>query len=193
MMATPSAPQIYPELPQMVATEPTAHQQQFKSYLETEAKTREHLRKRYRRDITACDAFEGGMTVVSLGLGCAGVGLLSTIVLAPVVVGLEAASVACGAIGIASKFVARRLAAKEHKHDEIRILALAKANTIATHVSDALRDGNVSDEEFRIIMEEIAKYEDMKSSIRSAGRSTHAAVKIDEEAKNALIQRGHQL
>jgi hypothetical protein len=84
------------------------------------------------------------------------------------------------------------LAAKEHKHDKIRILALAKANT-TTHVSDALRDGSVSDEEFRIIMEETAKYEDMKSSIRSAGRSTHAAVKIDEEAKNALIQRGHQL
>jgi hypothetical protein len=176
-MATPSAPQIYPELPTIPPVVASEHQQQFrlseisrlKTYLETEARTREHLRKKYRRGITACNGVDGALTVACMGFGCAGVGLLSTIIAAPLVLGLEAAALACGAAGIASKFVSRRLAAKEHKHDEIRVLALAKVNTIATHVSDALRDGNVSDEEFRIIMGEVTKYEDMKASIRAAG------------------------
>jgi hypothetical protein len=127
-----------------------------------------------------------------MGLGCAGVGLLSTIIAAPIVVGLEAAAMACGVLSIASKFVEKKLSTKARKHDDLRMLALSKANTIASHVSKALSDGEVSDEEFRIIMEEVSKYEELKASIRVAGRHAHSAVRIDDEAKKALIQRGRE-
>ena len=189
------APCIYPPLPTQASAPP---EQQFrlseisrlKTYLETEVKERGTLKKKYRRAISAASSVDGAMTVASLGLGCAGVGLLTTVIAAPVVIGLEAAALACGAAGIASKFVEKRLAAKERKHNEIRVLALSKANTIASHVSDALRDAEVSDKEFRIIMEEVTKYEDMKAAIRANGRAAHAAAVLDEEAKKALIQRG---
>jgi len=199
-MTSPSAP-LYPELPTALEPAYPSGQQQFrlseitrlKTYLETEAKTREHLRKKYGRGIAACHGVDGALTVACMGLGCAGVGLLATIIAAPIAVGLEAAALACGVFGVAAKFIERRLAAKAQKHDEIRVLALAKVNTIATHVSKALSDGEVSDEEFRIIMEEVAKYEDLKAAIRVTGRAVHAAVslrEIDEETKNALLQRG---
>ena len=67
-------------------------------------------------------------------------GLLSTIIAAPVVLGLEIAALACGALGVTGKFVGRRLAAKARKHDEIRVLAERKLNTIADHVLGALLD-----------------------------------------------------
>ena len=40
------------------------------------------------------------------------------------------------------------LAVKARKHDEIRALAESKLNTITEHISGALMDGRISDEEF---------------------------------------------
>ena len=49
------------------------------------------------------------------GWVAAGVGLLSTIIAAPIVVALEAAAVACGLAGIAGKYISRRLLVKAKK------------------------------------------------------------------------------
>lgn len=104
--------------------------------------------------------------------------------------GLEIAALACGVLGVAGKFVGRRLAVKARKHDEIRVLAESKLNTITDHVSGALMDGRISDEEFRLIVDEVSKYNQMKAEIRAGARKAHAAVTLDEETKNSLIQRG---
>jgi len=125
-----------------------------------------------------------------VGLGVGGVGLLSTVIAAPVVLGLEIAALSCGVLGVTSKFIGRRLAVKAKKHDEIRVLAESKLNTIADHVSTALMDGKISDEEFRLVVHELQKYEQMKLEIRVSARKAHAAVKLDEETKNSLIQKG---
>jgi hypothetical protein len=114
----------------------------------------------------------------------------STIIATPVVLGLEIAALACGGLGVTGKFVGRRLQVKAKKHDEIRILANSKLNTIADHVSTALMDGEISDQEFRLIVDEVAKYHEMKNEIRAGSRKVHAAVVIDAETKNSLIRRG---
>ncbi len=46
------------------------------------------------------------------------------------------------------------------------MLAMAKLNSISNKVSTALEDGNISDEEFMLIIEEMDKYQHMKSDIR---------------------------
>lgn len=128
----PTAPHIYPPLPSMEI--PQMPQQQFrlqeiarlKTYLETEAKMRESLKKRYRRGITATHAVDGVSTIAALGLGVGGVGLLTTIIAAPIVVGLEAAALASGLVGHGAKFIGARLAAKKQKHNKIRVLAMAR-------------------------------------------------------------------
>ncbi|KAI0213769.1 hypothetical protein LSAT2_001161, partial [Lamellibrachia satsuma] len=84
------------------------------------------------------------LLTTSMGMGIGGVGLLSTIIAAPVVLGLEGAAVACGLLSGAGKVVSRRLAVKAKTHDEIRVLALRKLNIIADHVSTALIDGDIS-------------------------------------------------
>lgn len=43
--------------------------------------------------------------------------------------------------------VRRRCLAKATKHDEIRVLALSKLNTVHSHNSKALEDCSISDEE----------------------------------------------
>ena len=123
-------------------------------------------------------------------MGIGGAGLLCTIIAAPIVLGLECASLACGLLGVAGKFISRRLAIKAKKHDEIRVLADSKLNTITDHVSTALIDGKISDQEFRLVLSEVSKYHEMKDEIRTRTQKAHAAVVLDEETKNSLIQRG---
>ena len=118
--------------------------------------------------------------------------LLSTIIAAPVVLGLEVAALACGLFGMAGKFVSCRLAVKARKHDEIRTLADSKLNTIADHVSTALIDRKISEYEFKLVLDEIDKYHQMKNQIRAGARKAHAAVVIDEATKYSLIKRGQQ-
>lgn len=201
---TPSAPQsdspaLYPELPIGDANTPPDQSyrlqeiSQLKKHLEDERDKRAALYKKYHRGVNAIDGVDTALLTASMGMGIGGVGLLSTIIAAPVVLGLEIAAMACGILGVSGKFIGRRLAVKAKKHDNIRMLAESKLNTITDHVSGALIDGQISDEEFRLIIAEVAKYTQLKSEIRAEARKAHAAVKppvLDEETKNLLIQRG---
>ena len=208
-MKQPTAPemteQLYPELPDTSVTDDgtadndnTPRDQYFRlqeisrlrKQLEDEKDKRSQLYKKYQRGINAVDAVDTALISASMGMGIGGVGLLSTIVAAPVVLGLEIAALGCGLLGVAGKFVSRRLSVKAKKHDEVRVLAESKLNTIADHVSRALTDGQISDEEFRLIIDEAQKYTQMKAEIRTGAQKAHAAVTLDEETKNSLIQRG---
>ena len=66
------------------------------------------------------------LSVTSVGLAASGVGLLSTIIAAPVAIGLQAGAIVCGLLGSGGKSVGRRLQAKARKHDLIRGLAYQK-------------------------------------------------------------------
>ena len=94
-------PQLYPY------AEHTAEQDGGSNYRLTEIRTlqrrlederdeRAKLYKKYRRVINVIDGVDTVLVASILGMGAAGVGLLSTVIAAPVVVALEAAAVACG-------------------------------------------------------------------------------------------------
>ena len=67
------------------------------------------------------------------------------------------------------------------------MLASAKLDTIASHISKALMDDYIGDEEFKLIMEELNKYKAMKEEIRN---NTKKRLKEEEEA--SLIENGRQ-
>ena len=192
----PSLQSIYPVLegPQEVLVVIEQYRLQHISrlhrQLEEERDLRAALYKKYHRGVNALDGIDTTLITVSMGLGVGGVGLLSTIVAAPVVLGLEAGSLACGILAVAGKYVGRRLATKAKKHDEIRVLANSKLNTVADHVSTALKDGEISDREFRLVLDELAKYYGMRDEIRAGARKAYATVALDTATKNELLQRG---
>ena len=104
-----------------------------------------------RRGVNVVDGLDTALSVASAGLAASGVGLLTTIIAAPVAVGLQAGAIVYGLLGAGGKFIGRRLEAKARKHDQIRVLAESKLNTIADRISTALTDDNISEEEFRLI------------------------------------------
>ena len=64
---------------------------------------------------------------------------------------------------------------------------MAKLDTIASHVSKAMMDDFISDEEFKLIMEEMEKYKALKEDIRSKTKK-----KLKTEEEESLIEKGRQ-
>ena len=124
--------------------------------------------KKYRRGASVADE----ISVTSVGLVASVVGLLSTIIAAPVAIGLQAGAIMCGLLGAGGKLVGRRLQAKARKHALIRGLGESKLNTFADRISVALNDDKITEEEFRLILSEVDKYNQMKAEIR--GHQKHS-------------------
>ena len=124
----------------------------------------------------------GGITAI---MGGSGFTLMSTGIGLILGIALEVAAVIVVApLGI---FASSRCSKKATKHDEIRVLALSKLDTVKDHISKALEDGSIDDREFKLILDEIAKYRTMKDEIRHKYTKSD---EIDEQAKKELIEQG---
>ena len=67
------------------------------------------------------------------------------------------------------------------------MITSTKLNTIASHISKALSDNKVTDEEVRLILEELEKYKVMKEEVR-----TKTKKKITTEMEESLVERRRQ-
>jgi hypothetical protein len=73
------------------------------------------------------------------------------------------------------------------KHYQFMILAQSKLSTISDHISKTLKNNEISDEEFTLILSEIDKYNQMNEDISSKTKS-----KLDEDATESLIEQGKE-
>ena len=152
-----------------------------------EVSKRDAFSKKYFRVskiISITDSVLAGITFLAEAAGAV---LLSTGVGAPIALGLGISGAATGAIFIIGNIVGRKTTTKAEKHLKIKILASSKLNTIASHISKAMMDNYISDDEFKLIMEEMNKYKAMKEEIRN---NTKKKLKAEEE--ESLIERGRQ-
>ena len=195
---------IYPELP-TIRENPTApnmvnninedrgHSYRLKvildvqKFLEEEIQKRDAFSKKYFRIskiVNMADNTLIGITIVAEGTGAV---LLSTGVGAPFALVLGISGAVTGAILLFGNIFSKKATTKAEKHLKIKTLAMAKLDTIASHISKALMDDYISDEEFKLIMSEMDKYKAMKEEIRS---NTKKKLKTEEE--ESLIERGRQ-
>ena len=184
---------IYPKLPNPSAPPIDESDDKGQSYrlkvisdvekfLENEITKRDAFSKKYVRIAKITNTVD-----ITLGAGVTGAALLATVVAVPIVLGLEIGATATGLISLLGNVVVRKTTTKAEKHLKIKMLASAKLDTIASHISKALMDNYVSDEEFKLVMEELNKYKAMKEEIRSNTKK-----KIKEEEEASLIERGRQ-
>ena len=102
---------------------------------------------------------------------------------------LEAVTGVAGLLDVAGVVVSRRCLAKVAKHEAVRILASSKLNIVHSHISKALEDCKISDDEYKLILDELEKYRAMKEELRRK-RALAAGSLIDEKTKNELIKLG---
>ncbi|CAI9718280.1 Hypothetical predicted protein [Octopus vulgaris] len=138
-----------------------------------ESEKQQNLRKKYRA-VKVISNVDFALSAVSMGLGVAGAGLLSTFVAAPILIIMELAALGTGQIN-------ERMMQKVEKHEKIKMLAEAKLNTIRDFVSKALTGNKVSGEEYTMILSELTKYYQMQEEVRSSTKKV-----IDNETRESL-------
>ena len=113
---------LYPPL-ESGETHRLQHVAEVRFRLEKERDFRASMYKKYRRGAKVVDGIDTALSVTSVGLAASGVGLLSTIIAAPVALGLQAGAIVCRLLGAGGKLVGRRLQTKARKYDLTRGLA----------------------------------------------------------------------
>ena len=194
---------IYPTLP-TIREQPTApvvnggsndqgHSYRLKiiteiqKFFEEEIQKRDAFSKKYFRIAKIVNITDNALIVITIGAEGTGAVLLSTGVGAPFALALGISGVVTGAISLIGNIFSKKATTKAEKHLKIKTLASAKLDTIASHISKALMDDYISDEEFKLIMDEMNKYKAMKEEIRN---NTKKILKTEEE--ESLIERGRQ-
>ena len=160
---------------------------EIQAFLEKEVTNRDALSKKYFRMARIVDNVDTDLIAKTLGGGAGCVALLTTIVAALIVVAIEGVSLFTGLLSIKGKYDVKKTTSKAEKHEKIKMIASTKLNTIALHISKALSDNKVTDEEFQMILEELEKYKVMKEEVRSKTRK-----KMATETEESLIERGRQ-
>ena len=195
---------IYPELP-TIREQPTApnvvnggsddrgHSYRLKiirevqNFLEEEINKREAFSKKYFRIAKVVNMIDNALITITIGAEGTGAVLLSTGVGAPFALALGISGVVTGAVSLIGNIFSKKATTKAEKHLKIKTLAIAKLDTIASHISKALTDDFISNEEFNLIMEEMNKYKALKEDIRN---NTKKKLKTEEE--ESLIEKGRQ-
>ena len=156
-------------------------------FLEEEIKNREAFSKKYFRIAKVVNIVDNALITITIGAEGTSAVLLSTGVGAPFALALGISGVVTGAISLIGNIFSKKATTKAEKHLKIKTLAMAKLDTIASHVSKAMMDDFISDEEFKLIMEEMNKYKTLKEEVRN---NTKKKLKTEEE--ESLIEKGRQ-
>ena len=160
---------------------------EVQEFLEEEIKNREAFSKKYFRIAKVVNMIDNTLITITIGAEGTSAVLLSTGVGAPFALALGISGVVTGAISLIGNIFSKKATTKAEKHLKIKTLAMAKLDTIASHVSKAMMDDFISDEEFKLIMEEMEKYKALKEEVRN---NTKKKLKTEEE--ESLIEKGRQ-
>ena len=161
--------------------------QDVQRFLEEEIKQREAFSKKYFRIAKIINIVDNSLAAATLGIGGTGGALVLTGVGAPIGAPLAISGAAIGGITIIGKFCSRKATFKAIKHKEIRAFAVSKLNTVASHISKALMDDFINNEEFNLILEEMNKYKALKEEVRSNTKK-----KLKKEEEESLINKGRE-
>ena len=159
----------------------------IQKFFEEEIKNREAFSKKYFRIAKVVNIVDNALITITIGAEGTSAVLLSTGVGAPFALALGISGVVTGAISLIGNIFSKKATTKAEKHLKIKTLAMAKLDTIASHVSKAMMDDFISDEEFKLIMEEMNKYKALKEEVRI---NTKKKLKTEEE--ESLIEKGRQ-
>ena len=187
-------PQIYPPLNEGQPVSGDDYRltevARLRDQIKAEVAARASLYKKYRRSVNILDGIDIGASATGVILGRVETGLLATIVSAPAVPIILGVDAGCGLASAGTKVATRRLRAKAKKHDQIRVLAESKLNSITYLVSKALEDGVISHEEFQIVVNESVRYNSLKEEIRVGAQKK--SLELDEATKIELVERGRK-
>ena len=97
-----------------------------------EGDKRNELSTKYSRGVNIIGVIDNCSGVTAIGLGITGVRLLSTIVAAPAVIGIEAVSIVMRLLRVVGNRATKMLSFKIENREKISMLAVPSLNTISS-------------------------------------------------------------
>ena len=181
-------PNMYPSL----STIPSNDQKfrlnkinEAKDYFVAEIKEREIMSKSISKYIASFEYFDKSLIVLSVANGSTSIASFATVIRAPV--GIMSAS--CSLLflistGFVKKFL-KTTKNKKKNHNKIVMLARSKLTSIESKIFKSLIINEISHEDFMKILNEKAKYRELKGSIgmMNSQRSDVEKISLVEEGK----------
>ena len=163
---------IYPTLgpsapPSQEVNPQTYRLAKIEAYFLDEIDAREKLAKKikcFRRITAVLDTSLITTTAITGGISIAAIA--SDIGL-PAGIGLSATSLLLSLATTITRKTMSIFKSKEKKHDDIRLLAQSKIDSISKTISQAIQDENLSPTEFHKILQETENYRKLKANIRN--------------------------
>ena len=112
------------------------------------------------------------LDVTAIGLGITGVSLLSTIVAAPAVIGMEGVSIVMGLLRVVGNREFKNMSLKIEKHEQISMLPVSTHKTISSLISKASSANTISDEEYSLILLEFETITRIKEDLRIKSKTS---------------------
>ena len=145
---------------------------EIQEILIAERDKRNDVSTKYTRGVNIIGVSDNCVGVTAIWLGITGVGLLSTIVAAPAIVGMEAVSIVMRILRVAGNQEIKKLSSKIEKHEKIAMLAVSALNTISRLILITLSDDSISDEEYSLILLEFETFTRTKEDIRIKSKTS---------------------
>ena len=166
--------------------------------LENESESRTRLRRRYKSLYNTAVYMSATSGIVS---GCASVSSvisLSTGIGAVLALPVGCVALVTGALSVISAGFGKIIMKKLEKHERIKMLAQSKLSSISSLVSQALKDGRISNEEYDIILAEEESYRDTKAYLQKKVKTALAKDYLEvekkiEEAEKKGVEKGKTL
>ena len=136
---------------------------------------RKALYKKCRRGINLTDGVDTAL--ISISAIMAGLEVILQVMLP-----LEIAAIVCRCGGACVKLVRRKLMSQ--KHYEIKTLGESKLDSVKNLISKALNDGQISEQEFKIVLDELDRYNELKDKIQTKQSG------LGEQETQKLIEKG---
>ena len=130
------------------------------------------IQYKYNRGVNIIGVIDNCLNVTAIGLGITVVSILSTIVAAPAVIGMEAVSIFMGLFRVLGNRAIKKMSLKIEKHEQIAMLAVSTLNAISSLISQALSDNSISDEEYSLILLEFETLTRMKEDLNIKSKTS---------------------
>jgi hypothetical protein len=193
-MKQPSAPDLYPELTLKEIEEHSTFNtledgqnyrlqkiSEIERVLIRESEIRKSLYKKYKRGINFTDSID--TILISTSVILAGVGIAI-----PVLLPLQITAAICGSVGVCIKLIRRRLTTKSNKHYKIKTIADSKLNSIKDLISKSLTDGKIKEIEFKLILDEVEKYNNLKENILLKNETKSLKTILNDDERKKIIE-----
>ena len=185
---------IYPDLNPVAPQEPQTYRlkklTEIEAYLLDEIEVHEQIAKKMKQFKTITGIEDTGLITSTVITGGNSIAAFASGVGLPLSIALSGTSLLLSLTTVVTRKSFKTFIIKQEKHDDIKLLAQSKVDSIDNIISEAMQDGDISCIEFHKVLQEVEKYHKRKADIRNLNKAR--VRQIMKEEQEELLEQGRK-